>query len=87
MKWGWYWTTGTSASRHFSFQQPCLSTSVPPVCSFWTYVVPCTRSPVRWRVFDPREHHRPDQLADSEFPAVRFILSVGKEWKGIFIRA
>jgi hypothetical protein len=42
---------------------------------------------VRWRVFDPREHHRPDQLADSEFPAVRFILSVGKEWKGIFIRA
>ena len=25
-----------SASRHFSFQQPCLSTSVPPVCSFWT---------------------------------------------------
>ena len=42
MKWGWYWTTGTSASRHFSFQQPCLSTSVPPVCSFWTYVVPCS---------------------------------------------
>jgi hypothetical protein len=25
---------------------------------------PTTRSPVRWRVFDPREHHRPDQLAD-----------------------
>ena len=42
MKWGWYWTTGTSASRHFSFRQPCLSTSVPPVCSFWTYVVPCS---------------------------------------------
>ena len=42
MKWGWYWTTGTSASRHFSFRQPCLSTSVTPVCSFWTYVVPCS---------------------------------------------
>ena len=25
-----------SASRHFSFRQPCLSTSVPPVCSYWT---------------------------------------------------
>ena len=35
MKWGWYWTMGTSASRHFSFRQPCLSTSVPPVCSFF----------------------------------------------------
>ena len=31
MKWGWYWTTGTSASRHFSFRKPCLSTSVPPL--------------------------------------------------------
>ena len=28
MKWGWYWTTGTSASRHFSFRKPCLSASV-----------------------------------------------------------
>ena len=26
----------TSASRHFSLRQPCLPTSVPPVCSFWT---------------------------------------------------
>ena len=25
-----------SASRHFSFRQPCLSPSIPPVCSFWT---------------------------------------------------
>ena len=25
-----------SASRHFSFRQPCLSASVPPVCSYWT---------------------------------------------------
>ena len=24
-----------SASRHFSFRQPCLSASVPPVCSYW----------------------------------------------------
>jgi hypothetical protein len=26
----------TSASRHFSLRQPCLPTSVPPVCSYWT---------------------------------------------------
>ena len=25
-----------SASRHFSLRQPCLPTSVPPVCSYWT---------------------------------------------------
>ncbi len=26
----------TSASWHFSLRQPCLPTSVPPVCSYWT---------------------------------------------------
>ena len=25
-----------SACQHFSFRQPCLPTSVPPVCPFWT---------------------------------------------------
>ena len=25
-----------SACRHFSFRQPCLPTSVPPVCPYWT---------------------------------------------------
>jgi hypothetical protein len=44
MKWGWYWTMGTSASRHFSFRKPCLSTSVPPLsrCLLVLDVVLCS---------------------------------------------